>query len=35
MKFDPMKCALTLICEISAGAESGNIEAENIKALIQ
>lgn len=35
LKFDPFKCALALICQISAGAESQNPEATNIKALIQ
>lgn len=35
LKFDPLKCALSLICELTAGADIESPEATNIKALIQ
>ncbi|KAJ6649239.1 hypothetical protein Bhyg_04473 [Pseudolycoriella hygida] len=35
LKLDPFKCALALICQVMAGAEEDNLEATNIRALIQ
>lgn len=32
---DPLNCAMSLICQIVAGAENNNSEARNIKALVQ
>lgn len=32
---DPLNCAMSLICQIVAGAENNNNEAKNIKALVQ
>lgn len=35
LEFDPLKCALSLICELTSGAEKENPEASNIKAVVQ
>lgn len=32
---DPLNCALSLICQISAGAENQNKESRNINAFVQ